>query len=354
MKMSLPNFVLILGGVLLTGHLTAAEGNFYVAPGLQWMDFDDDTLLRNDEGPFLGMGYQFNDTWAAEISSFDLDPEITGQGNFDLDHYKVDLLYDLNVNWDENIEPFLVTGFGNTNTDGDNDTLWDFGAGIKIRLTDNVYWRTALRSYRYFGRGIDNGDEGIDTSLLIYFGARPERAAAPRTPVTAAPPARTSTPTPAAVDSDRDGVPDSEDDCPDTPMNYAVDEDGCPIPVEEIARIELQVNFDFDRSIVKPEFMSDIEDLARFMAQYPDVIAELEGHTDSVGTIEYNQGLSERRANAVRNVLVERFNVAPGRITTQGFGELQPIASNETVAGRAQNRRTVTVILKTLQNYQPR
>ncbi|MEQ8954085.1 MAG: OmpA family protein [Gammaproteobacteria bacterium] len=344
--------ILFITGFLFAGSLAAADGNFYVAPGVQWMDFDDDTLYHNDEGPFLGLGYQFNDSWAAEVSTFDLDPRISGAGKFDLDHYKVDLLYDLDVNWGDTVTPFLVGGMGNTNFEGENDTLVNLGAGVKFRLTDNLYWRTSFRSNRYLGRAINDDDFGIDSALVFYFGSRTERA--PRTPVVVTPPVQTPAPTPAVRDSDRDGVADDDDDCPNTPTNYAVDENGCPIPIEEVARFELRVNFDFDRSEVKSEYLPEIESLARFLAQYPDVIAELEGHTDSVGTEQYNQGLSDRRANAVRDVLINRFNVSSARVSAQGFGESQPIASNDTSVGRAQNRRTVTVILKTLQNYRPR
>jgi len=149
-------------------------------------------------------------------------------------------------------------------------------------------------------------------------------------------------------------VPDSRDACPDTPRNYAVDARGCPIPVEEVARFELDVKFDFDRSEVRPQYFPEIQELAEFMNQYPDVIVELEGHTDSVGTDAYNQALSQRRADAVRDVLVGRYNIQSSRITSTGYGESRPVASNETAEGRAQNRRTITIVIKTLQNYQPR
>jgi OOP family OmpA-OmpF porin len=124
--------------------------------------------------------------------------------------------------------------------------------------------------------------------------------------------------------------------------------------VEEVARVELMVNFDFDRSEVKPEYFSEIEEVSDFMAQYPDVVIELEGHTDSRGTEQYNLGLSDRRAAAVRQVMIDRFNVQASRISSRGFGESQPVASNDTDTGRAQNRRVMTVIIKTLQNYRPR
>ena len=94
--------------------------------------------------------------------------------------------------------------------------------------------------------------------------------------------------------------------------------------------------------------------IADFMNQYQDVIVELEGHTDSVGPEAYNQGLSQRRADAVRQVLIDRFNIQGSRISATGYGESQPIASNDTAAGRQQNRRVITVMVRTLQNYQPR
>ena len=97
-----------------------------------------------------------------------------------------------------------------------------------------------------------------------------------------------------------------------------------------------------------------VQEVADFMNQYQDVVVELEGHTDSMGAEQYNLGLSQRRADAVRQVLIDRFDTQGSRISATGFGESRPIASNDTAAGRQQNRRVITVIVRTLQNYQPR
>jgi OOP family OmpA-OmpF porin len=156
------------------------------------------------------------------------------------------------------------------------------------------------------------------------------------------------------ADADRDGVPDANDLCSDTPRSYAVDKDGCPIAIEEVARVELLVNFDFDRSEVKEQYLPEIERVARFMEQYPDRVVELEGHTDSRGTDAYNLGLSQRRAEAVMAELVGRFGISPSRVSAKGFGESQPIGSNDSAQGRAENRRVITVVIKTLQRYQTR
>lgn len=116
-----------------------------------------------------------------------------------------------------------------------------------------------------------------------------------------------------------------------------------PAPAETL-RVELDVKFDFDRQVVRPESYADIRDVAEFMKQFPQTTTVVEGHTDSVGTDAYNQRLSERRAMAVREVLVEEMGIHPGRVDAIGFGEARPVADNETEEGRAINRRVEAVV----------
>ncbi|MGN0927369.1 OmpA family protein [Ectopseudomonas mendocina] len=107
----------------------------------------------------------------------------------------------------------------------------------------------------------------------------------------------------------------------------------------EAVRVELDVKFDFDKAQVKQESYGDIKALADFMKQYPQTSTVVEGHTDSVGSDVYNQGLSERRASAVRDVLVNQYGVESGRVQAVGYGESRPVADNATADGRAINRR---------------
>jgi len=118
-----------------------------------------------------------------------------------------------------------------------------------------------------------------------------------------------------------------------------VEETVAPEPVAEAVRVELDVKFDFDKAQVKPESMGDIQSLADFMKQYPQTTTVVEGHTDSVGTDAYNQKLSERRATAVRDVLVNQYGVGGTRVNAVGYGESRPVADNATEEGRAINRR---------------
>ncbi|SDW88745.1 Outer membrane protein OmpA [Pseudomonas kuykendallii] len=117
-----------------------------------------------------------------------------------------------------------------------------------------------------------------------------------------------------------------------------------PEPAAEAVRVELDVKFDFDKATVKSESLGDIQNLADFMKQYPQTTTVVEGHTDSVGTDAYNQKLSERRASAVRDVLVNKLGVSGARVESVGYGESRPVADNATDAGRAINRRVEAAV----------
>jgi outer membrane protein OmpA-like peptidoglycan-associated protein len=158
-------------------------------------------------------------------------------------------------------------------------------------------------------------------------------------------------------DEDGDGVFDRRDRCPDTPANTPVHHNGCPFPeyaspapvmeADEPAvpvRVELDVKFDFDKSVVKADSHADIKSLADFMKQYPQTTTTVEGHTDAIGSDAYNQGLSERRANAVRDVLVEQHGIETNRVSAVGYGESRPVADNDSESGRAINRRVEAAV----------
>jgi outer membrane protein OmpA-like peptidoglycan-associated protein len=103
------------------------------------------------------------------------------------------------------------------------------------------------------------------------------------------------------------------------------------------------VNFDFDKSNIRADAVPILEQACRTLKEEPNIDVSADGYTDSVGTEQYNQGLSERRATSVRNWLV-KCGISPSRLTARGFGESNPVASNDTADGRAQNRRTELVV----------
>lgn len=102
--------------------------------------------------------------------------------------------------------------------------------------------------------------------------------------------------------------------------------------------------FDVNKATLKPASMTNLQKLATILNKYPDTNILIEGHTDNTGSDEYNLDLSQKRAQSVSNYLAS-LNVDPTRFTIMGYGESQPIATNETAEGRAQNRRVDLAIM---------
>jgi OmpA-OmpF porin, OOP family len=170
-----------------------------------------------------------------------------------------------------------------------------------------------------------------------------------------------------ALDSDGDGVPDHLDKCPDTPAGVVVDADGCPLDSDGDgvpdhldkcpgtptgAKVDVDgcwilgsFLFDFDKAIVRADAVPELIAVADVLRKNPDLQIIANGHTDNIGTAEYNQGLSERRARAVMQFLVGE-GIAADRMQTVGHGLNAPVADNGTPAGRQQNRRVELTPIK--------
>ncbi|WP_297575048.1 OmpA family protein [uncultured Campylobacter sp.] len=134
------------------------------------------------------------------------------------------------------------------------------------------------------------------------------------------------------VDSDKDGVVDSLDLCPDSPKGAVVDEFGC----EKIVRLGLI--FKKNSTRISPKERLEIEKISNYLKENPNYKVVVEGHTDNTGKPTYNLNISKKRADAVAAVLVEQ-GIAKERIATMGFGQNIPIASNNSKKGRIENRR---------------
>ncbi|HEY0670445.1 MAG TPA: OmpA family protein [Sphingobacteriaceae bacterium] len=143
-------------------------------------------------------------------------------------------------------------------------------------------------------------------------------------------------------DSDGDGVADKLDKCPGTPAGTAVDGAGCPIVHPEGVAAAVgayeNIQFEFDSSVLRTSAYPVLDKVSADMRANSGMSITLGGHASSEGTDEYNMNLSRDRANSVKTYLVNS-GIASSRITTQAYGERQPIASNATEAGRSQNRR---------------
>ncbi len=134
------------------------------------------------------------------------------------------------------------------------------------------------------------------------------------------------------ADTDGDGIVDSKDECPQTPKGYQVDTKGCP------KSVTLHINFAFASNLIPTSAAQDVINLTKFMKDNPAANITIVGHTDIIGNDERNQPRSEARARALGDKLIAN-GIDANRIKTSGKGSKEPIATNNTDAGRAQNRR---------------
>jgi OOP family OmpA-OmpF porin len=162
-----------------------------------------------------------------------------------------------------------------------------------------------------------NADEITDPNAMADFVTKVFLAPAPVVAVT-------------PLDSDGDGVPDDIDQCPGTPAGARVNDVGCWLMAGDT------VLFDFDSANINDTSL--LEAALVILNENPEMTGEVKGFTCSIGPEDYNQMLSERRANAVRDWFIQN-GIAPERIRAMGYGETNPIASNDTEEGRRQNRR---------------
>ena len=210
----------------------------------------------------------------------------------------------------------------------------NYGLGMKYQLMDSLALKFDVRHLINFNHG-DN-TMLYTLGLAVPFGERTK--AAPVVAPVAAPVAPVA-PVEVEKDTDGDGVLDRLDKCPSTPKGAKVDTVGC------ITLINLNVNFDTDKSDIKDIYSTRIHEFAKVMNTDKKLKADIEGHTDSVGSVAYNQKLSERRAASVVKAL-NGLGVEKDRLRAVGYGKSKPIASNQTAEGRAENRRVQAVMVK--------
>ncbi|MBH0005103.1 OmpA family protein [Psychrobacter sp. SWN149] len=337
----------------------AKESSLYTGAALG-IELTPSTQFQVEYGVSDANGEASEDSADAGVNRFDIEQEMIS-GNFLIG------TEEFTGYTDSALKPYVLIGAGQskikvenqeTYTNSNNevvaagtevsnskDTIGNLGLGAMYRINDALSLRGEARAIHNFD---NNWWEGMALAgLEVVLGGH-------LAPTVAVPPMEEpmvdTTPVvvvEADLDSDGDGVPDSIDACPGTPMNVVVDERGCPVPVDitDELKMELRVFFDNDKSAIKNQYKPEIAKVAEKMREYPNSTARVEGHASKTGpSARYNQRLSEARAVAVKSMLTNEFGIAPNRLSTVGYGYDNPIASNDTEEGRAMNRRVYAII----------
>lgn len=296
-------------GIILASAATAhaaTDGHVYLGLGVTSLALDAERVPgvytrspgHSSKLGNLILGYQFNDLWAADVT---IGTDMSN--NVDTTQISVN---GYRFFGDKRWKPFISAGLSGDDVDtplDDKTAQLQAGFGLSGALSENVELRIGYQHAFELG-GESYNDDAVSLALNWHF-RKPQAAPAPQ--------------------AQPESVP---------PMKEVVD------------TIELLVEFDFDKSAIRSAYEPQFQEIASILKENSDIDMTVEGHTDSTGPEAYNEGLSVRRAEAVKDKFVTDYGIAAERITTEGFGESRPVADNATRAGRQQNRRAIAVILR--------
>lgn len=348
----------------------------YVTGGYQYLFEDDSRNSDNGEGYFFGAGKALNQYWGVEFGGFydQFDREPGQANNWHEYGGRLDALFFYSR--DRRLSPYVNLGVGGARTVLKNIAgestdpfvtagvgffkYFDVGSGdIGMRADVNYRWLDidqpgigafeepvvrvglvmALGDKPMSSGVVDLGPDSDGDGVLDDADLCPATAKGAKVDAKGCP-----------VDSDGDGIADDLDSCPNTARGLGVDAKGCPTDgsgrfkvVGQGAELRFDdVHFEFDQSSLTDHAQSILDNAAKTVngltEKFPSLKVDISGHADATGTDGYNQALSERRANAVKQYLI-RKGVEAGRVSTYAYGESKPVATNDSEEGRAQNRR---------------
>ncbi len=302
--------------ILACSAAVSANEGLYVGPSISYYALDSKRSIfdDSDKAGILGLnvGHRFHNDWALEL-----------MGGVDVLSDDMDTVQLNSYFWigDEeknryNWRPYFVMGtsyYDLANTDMIEDNTWQVqgGFGLSKLFKNNWEVRWDARVLHKIREGQDGtNDLALTLGLVRYFNSPPA-------------------PAPVVVES----APEPEVYQSPAPEPYE--------PEKRTITVRLNVEFEFDKAVVRAIYGNELQAIANAMKVHDDIDLVLEGHTDSRGSDTYNQGLSERRAAAVKAELVRKYGIPVDRVATVGYGESRPVASNDTEEGRQRNRRVI-------------
>jgi len=400
-----------------------------ISPFIGQYVFDSDLPYNDTTRTVIGikLGYDLSTRWGLEVLNETHTIRGSEHANIYQDFIRLEGLYYFRP--DKEWVPFVAAGLGVTNLDintgkAGSNTVFDYGVGVKYFLADWVALRADLRHILVLDQPVlndleyhvglnffvpirwkekerdkdsdwdgvlDSQDQCPDTPLGIEVNSKgcplqfdkdsdgdgviEDLDLCPATPRGSKVDSN-GCPLMLDKDSDGDGVIEDLDLCPATPRGSKVDPQGCPLmldkdsdgdgviddldlcpgtlnaiqvdatgcPPKEI-NITLEIEFDTGKADIRPQYTKEIDRFVEFLKENPDLIATIEGHTDSVGSAQDNLSLSQKRSKNVVDLLV-RLGIDRERLKAVGYGESRPIVKEVTSGNRQKNRRIVVVVTK--------
>lgn len=245
-------------------------------------------------------------------------------------------------NWDNDVNS---TPFSSVLSDSGTDMY--YGAEVSYQVTEKM--QAYISAVRYeFDR-----DKSDNVTLGLRYFFETEASKPKPTPVRPAPKAE---PVPqkvadmAPADSDGDGVTDDKDKCPATPRGHVVDSDGCTVYEAVQYQHQLIIYYANDSDVITSDYYNRIQELVDFARDNDIRYLQIVGHTSAPGTDAYNMGLSKRRAESLKKILIERHGFTASQIETVGKGETELAMQGDTESAHSQNRRIVVNLSATGKN----
>lgn len=301
--------------------------------------FKNQSSSGNAESYWIGYGLDKNLSLELGLDFLDFD-------KINTQHQAINLLAVYRFNTDTWIHPIAKIGAGVVQSKLVNDDKTSsFGIKAAGGLEADCKYISfgGLVNYNYIAKAGDadvfKNIQAIVPMVFISFHNAVEYEAKS---VSEAPPAAVAAPVALAKkDSDKDGIADEEDKCPNTGTGVVVNKFGCA--EMEKASIRLNIEFLVGKATFDPSFNSEIQSLAEFMRKFPETKVEIGGYTDNQGSPARNKALSQKRADSVKTALV-KAGVEPERIKAVGYGQEKAVADNKKPEGRKLNRRVMAEI----------
>lgn len=282
------------------------ELSYFITPYIGYTWFDNDQDVEDNPAYGLRIGYNFTKYFGLETSLEYINTKHDKGNNsryVNIGNYRLDGIFNLLP--DNQLVPFVFAGVGGqyidypSGTDNRNAATVNYGAGLKYFLDENVALRADIRQIHVF-QNIDDIDDRRDIEatfgVTYYFGGPEAQPAPSPAPVSQAPAA--------PMAAEQTAVAETEP--------------------EVVVLVFEDIHFDFDSSALKPEAKTILKRNIQLLKDNPRTHVRIEGYTSASGAAEYNQRLSERRANAVKDYLINEGIITENRLSIVGYGEKRP------------------------------